>query len=133
MKNSQHKNLIQLFHKAVDQGLQVVEGYDRLHTMVLNVVAADPVCRRFMTVPGVGPIAALTFKVAVDDPHRFSRSRTVGAHFGLTPRRHQSGTSIDYTGRITKQGDIGAREALCEAAAAMLLRSRRQLRSGPGA
>jgi transposase len=67
---------------------------------------------------GSGPIAALTFKVAVDDPHRFSRSRTVGAHFGLTPRRHQSGTSIDYTGRITKQGDIGAREALCEAAAA---------------
>ena len=117
------------FERMIDCMLEVrrkvVEGYDRLHTMVLNVVAADPVCRRFMTVPGVGPIAALTFKVAVDDPHRFSRSRTVGAHFGLTPRRHQSGTSIDYTGRITKQGDIGAREALCEAAAAMLLRSRR--------
>jgi transposase len=88
--------------------------------------AADAVCRRFMTVPGVGPIAALTFKVAVDDPHRFSRSRTVGAHFGLTPKRHQSGSSIDFTGCITKQGDISVREALCEAAASMMLRSRRR-------
>ena len=40
---------------------------------------------RMMTVPGVGPIAALTFKAAVDDPARFKRSRTVAAHFGLTP------------------------------------------------
>jgi transposase len=39
--------------------------------------------------------------------------------------RHQSGTSIDYEGRITKQGDVNAREALCEAAASLLLRVRR--------
>ena len=51
-------------------------------------------------------VAALSFKVGVDDPRRFARSRTVGAHFGLTPRRHQSGTSIDYEGRISKQGDV---------------------------
>ncbi|MER8709012.1 IS110 family transposase [Mesorhizobium sp. M1088] len=118
-----------VFERMIDSLLAVrnavLEGYDRLHTMLLNAVAADPVCRRFMTVPGVGPVAALTYKVAIDDPHRFSRSRTVGAHFGLTPRRHQSGSSIDFTGRITKQGDMTAREALCEAAAAMLLRSRR--------
>jgi transposase len=82
----------------------------------------DAVCRRLMTVPGVGPVASLSFKVGVDDPLRFARSRTVGAHFGLTPRRHQSGTSIDYEGRITKQGDVSVREALCEAAASLLLR-----------
>ncbi len=70
------------------------------------------VCRRLMTVPGVGPVAALSFKVGVDDPHRFARSRTVGAHFGLTPKRHQSGTSIDFEGRISKQGDVAVREAL---------------------
>jgi transposase len=40
----------------------------------------------------------------------------------MTPRRHQSGTSINCTSRVTKRGDIGAREALCEAAAAILLR-----------
>ncbi|WP_368860671.1 transposase [Bradyrhizobium sp. Arg816] len=58
-------------------------------------------------------------------PLRFARSRTVGAHFGLTPRRHQSGTSIDYEGRITKQGDVKVRKALCEAAASLLLRVRK--------
>lgn len=118
-----------VFERMIDAMLTVrnavLEGYDRLHTMLLNVVASDPVCRRFMAVPGVGPVAALTYKVAIDDPHRFSRSRTVGAHLGLTPRRYQSGSSIDFAGRITKQGDMTAREALCEAAAAILLRSRR--------
>jgi hypothetical protein len=78
-----------------------------------------------MTVPGVGPVAALSFKVGVDDPRRFGRSRTVGAHFGLAPRRHQFGTSIDYEGRISKQGDVAVREALCKAAASLLLRVRR--------
>src|SRR5882724_2078221 len=85
----------------------------------------DPISRRLMTVPGVGPVAALSFKVGVDDPLRFTRSRTAGAHFGLTPKRHQSGTSIDYEGRITKQGDVNVREALCEAAASLLLRVRK--------
>jgi transposase len=74
----------------------LLEGYDRLHRVLLQVVQHDPVCRRLMTVPGVGPVVALSFKVGVDDPHRFTRSRTVGAHFGLTPKRHQSGTSIDF-------------------------------------
>jgi transposase len=103
----------------------VLEGYNQLHKIVLQVVLHDPLCRRFMMVPGVGPIAALSFKVAVDNPQRFTRSRTVGAHFGLTPRRHQSGTSIDFAGHITKMGDINARGALCEAAASLLLRSKR--------
>ncbi len=88
-----------------------MESYAKLHRIVLQVVKHDPLYRRFMAVPGVGPIAALMFKVAVDDPHRFSRSRTVGAHFGLTPRRFQSGTSIDYAGRISKQGDVNVRGA----------------------
>ncbi|MBH5389344.1 IS110 family transposase [Bradyrhizobium diversitatis] len=103
----------------------ILEGYDRLHRVLLQVVQHDAVCRRLMTVPGVGPVAALSFKVGVDEPHRFARSRTVGAHFGLAPRRHQSGTSIDYEGRISKQGDVAVREALCEAAASLLLRVRK--------
>ena len=100
----------------------VLEGYNRLHKVLLRVVANDPLCRRFMTIPGVGPVAALSFKVAVDDPQRFPRSRTVGAHFGQTPRRYQSGTSVDYDGKITKQGDVNVRGALCEAAASLLMR-----------
>ncbi|WP_456835818.1 MULTISPECIES: transposase [unclassified Bradyrhizobium] len=71
--------------------------------------------------PRCGP----SFKVGVDYPRRVARSQTVGAHFGLTPRRrHQSGTAVDYEGRITRQGDIAVREALCETAASLLLRVR---------
>lgn len=103
----------------------VMEGYNKLHKLVLQTVLHDPLCRRFMGVPGVGPVAALSFKVAIDDPHRFARSRTVGAYLGLTSKRHQSGTSIDYEGHISKQGDVDTRSALCEAAAGLLLRSRR--------
>ncbi len=60
--------------------------------------------RRLMTVPGIGPITALAFHSAIDDPTRFRRSRSVGAYFGLTPRRHASG-EVDWTGRISKCGD----------------------------
>lgn len=102
----------------------VMGGYNVLHKALIGIVAADPLCRRFMTVPGVGPITALSFRAGVDDPLRFTSSRVVGAHFGLTPRKWQSGT-IDIDGRITKQGDIDVRSALCEAAASMLLRAKK--------
>ena len=72
---------------------------DRLHRLVLAAVRKDAVCRRLMSVPGVGPVTALTFCGAVDDPSRFSPSRALGAHFGLTPRRYQSGET-DRTGHI---------------------------------
>src|SRR4051812_22234644 len=78
--------------------------------------------RRLMTTPGVGAIVALTFASAIDDPARFRSSRRVGAHFGLTPRKHQSGET-DVTGRISRIGDHGVRVALYEAANAILTRA----------
>jgi transposase len=77
-----------------------------------------------MGIPGVGPIAALTVKTALDNPGRFKSSKLVGAYFGLTPKRWQSGTSIDVQGRISKQGDGDARRALYEAASALMTRFR---------
>lgn len=79
-------------------------------------------CLRFMAIPGVGPIAALTVRAAVDDPARFSSSRTVAAHFGLTPRRYQSG-EMDNPGRISRAGDCDVRSTLYAAANAMMMRS----------
>ena len=76
---------------------------------------ADPICQLLMSAPGVGYVAALTFKAAVDDPARFRRSKTVAAHFGLTPRRYQSGER-DNPGRISKAGDAEVRSALFLAA-----------------
>ena len=77
--------------------------------------------RLLMSVPGVGVVVALTFAAAVDDPSRFRSSKTVGAHFGLTPKRYQSGET-DVTGRIGKIGDVGVRTALYEAAHVILTR-----------
>ena len=95
--------------------------YQVLHRAVLAIVREDAVCRRLMTVPGVGALVAVTFSSAVDDPARFRRSRAVGAHFGLTPKRYQSGET-DVTGGISKVGDATVRTALYEAANAMLTR-----------
>ena len=95
--------------------------YATLHRRLLAVVREDAVCRRLMTVPGVGPVVAATCKAAVDDPGRFGRSKDVGAHLGLTPRKYQSG-EVDWTGRIGKVGDAMARTALFEAANVMLSR-----------
>ena len=83
---------------------------------------ASAACKR-MTVPGVGPLVALTYAAGVDDPARFSDSRTVGAHFGLTPRRFQSG-EMDWSGGISRAGDAGVRRALCQAANVLIHHSR---------
>jgi transposase len=88
---------------------------------ILRIVRADPVCRLLMTAPGVGAVVSLAFKVAVDDPRRFSRSRDVGAHFGLTPREYSSG-EVSYHGRISKMGDREVRRLLYVAASRMLRR-----------
>jgi transposase len=96
--------------------------FKRLHRALLALVRDDPVCRQLMSVPGVGAIVAITFKSGVDDPSRFKHSRDVGPHFGLTPRKYQSG-ELDVTGRITKVGDRMVRTALYEAASVMLTRT----------
>lgn len=93
--------------------------FTKLHRQMLTIVREDGVSRQLMTVPGVGPVVALTFRSGVDDPARFAKSKAVGAHFGLTPKKYQSGET-DVTGRISKVGDDMVRSALFEAANAML-------------
>jgi transposase len=97
---------------------------ERLTKRVLDEVRREPTCRRLMTVPGVGPLTALAFRATIDRPDRFGRSRDVGAHLGLTPRRYQSGET-DIQGRISRCGDELARTALYEAAHSLLIRDTR--------
>jgi transposase len=83
---------VELCHALVpllDVRLQLYKAFLEMDRRVKALAHSDQICRLFMTAPGVGYIAALTFKAAVDDPSRFKRSRTVAAHFGLTPRRYQ--------------------------------------------
>jgi transposase len=93
-----------------------------LHRRLLTVVRDDDVCRRLMTVPGVGPVVALTYRATIDVPARFRKSKAVGAVFGLTSAKYQSG-EIDRSGAISRCGDEMMRTMLYEAAQSMLFHS----------
>jgi transposase len=93
-----------------------------LHRRLLAIVRDDDVCRRLMTIPGVGPVVALTYRATVDVPTRFRNSKAVGAVFGLTPSKYQSGES-GRTGGISRCGDEMMRAMLYEAAQILLVRT----------
>ena len=93
---------------------------------MLQQVRADPICRLLMTVPGIGALSSLMYVSTVENPSRFSRSRAVGAHLGLTPRRYQSGET-DRSGHISRCGDARARTLMYEAATVILHRVKRPL------
>jgi len=95
-----------------------------LHRRLLAIVRDDAVCRRLMTIPGVGPVVALTYRATIDVPARFKNSKVVGAAFGLTPSKYQSG-EINRTGAISKCGDEMMRVTLYEAAQVMLTRTKK--------
>ena len=92
-----------------------------LNRKVMKLARHNVQVRRFMKVPGIGPITALCYLATIDDPTRFKRSRSVGAYVGLTSRRYASG-EIDWTGRISKCGDRMLRSYLFEAAGVLLTR-----------
>jgi transposase len=89
---------------------------------IRQAARSDDRVRLLMSIPGVGAIVGLTYASAIDDTGRFKSSKMVGAHFGLTPKKYQSGET-DYTGRISKIGDSSVRVALYEAAHVILTRA----------
>ena len=93
--------------------------FDALDSQLRRLAGSDPVCRRLMTAPGIGPVTALTYRCVIDVPERFRRSQTVGAHIGLTPKTRQSGET-DIRGRISKRGDRSLRSALYNGANSVL-------------
>jgi transposase len=98
--------------------LREFRGFEkRLRLMARSNVEAQ----LLMSAPGVGAIVALTVASAIDDPARFKSSKQVGAHYGMTPKKYQSGET-DITGRISKIGDKGVRTALYQAAHIVLTR-----------
>jgi transposase len=98
--------------------LREFRGFEkRVRTMARH----DGRAKLLMTTTGVGAVISLTYAAAIDDPARFKNSKQVGAHYGITPKRYQSG-EIDYTGRISKIGDKSVRTALYQAAHIILTR-----------
>jgi transposase len=112
--------------EAVGEALLTVRGvllseFNAFEKRVRATMRSNAKARLLSSTPGVGPIVSLTYAAAVDDPARFKSSKRAGAHFGLTPKKHQSGET-DYSGRISKIGDASVREALYQAAHVILTR-----------
>lgn len=110
-----HETLTQIAQAMLGARRALLDQFNLLHRKVLAMARDDQRTKRLMTIPGVGPLTSLTFVAAIDQTERFLSSRDVGPHFGLTPRKYQSGET-DYTGRISKTGDASVRTALYEAA-----------------
>ena len=77
--------------------------------------AADPVVRRLQTVPGIGPITAVTYRATLDTWTRFGDAGAATAFLGLVPREDSSGTR-QRKGAITKTGPAPLRVLLVQAA-----------------
>jgi transposase len=97
----------------------LVREFNGFEKRVRTMARVHGQAKLLMTTPSVGPIVALTYAAAIDEPARFTSSKRAGARFGLTPKKYQSGQT-NYTGRISKIGDAAVREALYQAAHVML-------------
>jgi transposase len=97
------------------------EEFAKLDKKVVHEAKGDDVCKRLMTVPGVGPVVSLAYVSTIDIPSRFRHSRAVGAVLGLTPVLNQSGES-KRIGHVSLCGDAMLRALLYEAAQSMLTR-----------
>jgi transposase len=116
-----HPSLLQILDPLLIARRVLREQLILLDKRVRDAARVDSVCRRLMTAPGVGAIVAMTFRAAVDQPDRFRSSKKIGACFGLTPRKYQSGET-DRDGAISRAGDASVRVALFEAAHVIMTR-----------
>jgi len=114
-----HPNLQAIADALLAVRAVLLREFNGFEQRVRIMARTDAKAELLMSTPAVGPIVALTYACAIDDPARFKSSKQAGAHFGLTPKKYQSGET-DYTGRISKIGDAAVREALYQAAHVML-------------
>jgi transposase len=114
--------LSELMEVLLEARRMLREQFAKLHRKLLAIVRDDTVCRRLMSVPGVGAVTALAYRATIDVPARFRNSKAVGAVLGLTPARHQSGEN-SRDGHISLCGDGMMRTLLYEGAQAVLTRS----------
>lgn len=124
---AEHEDLAPIVQPMLMAWRQLREQIAVVDKAVRALVKSNPICRLLMSVPGIGVVSVLAYVSTVDDPERFSRSRSVGAHIGLTPRQYQSG-EVDRSGRISRCGDTLARTLLYEAAVVILTRVKRASR-----
>lgn len=104
---------LSLIFEKIEQEVQVID-------YTLKKIANEDECiKRFMTVPGGGPLTAITYKVVIDNPHRLIKSRLVGAYLGMCPKQYSSGKT-KRMGRISKKGSQELRSLLSSAGMRLL-------------
>lgn len=103
---------------------KLVEELEKIDKKMLEITCQDKEIRRFMTIPGVGPVTALTYKAEIFDATRFKESRSVGAYLGMTPRQYASGET-QKQGKISKCGSKELRFLLVESGVVILTRSKK--------
>ena len=113
--------LVEIMEPLLTARQKLREMFTTLHRKLLSIVRDDGVCRRLMTIPGVGPVVSLAFSATIDVPARFKNSKAVGPSLGLTPVLNQSGESL-RVGRVSLCGDEMMRALLYEAAQVMITR-----------
>lgn len=110
---------------AIDGLCQALAEIDRqitsLDDQLRQTVRDDRRATLLQSIPGVGPVTALTYLSAIDNAARFDDSRMVGAYVGLTPRQYASG-EVNRIGHISRRGHGECRSMLYEAALCMLTR-----------
>ncbi len=110
-----------MLEPLVDLRHQALRSAAQMKKHLAKQIWQDPVGRRLLSVPGVGPLTAVTYKATIDQPERFASSNQVGAYVGLVPAVAQSGER-DFHGHITREGDRLLRSYLFEAAHVLLTR-----------
>lgn len=112
-----------IMHASIKALLEALVAIDaqvgRLDAELRELAGHSEVAWRLMSVPGIGPVTAMAYIAAIEDPNRFKRTRDIGAYLGLTAKRYQSGETDVRLG-ISKQGDSMARHYLYEAANVLL-------------
>jgi transposase len=118
-QNGKLSVLLEPMLRALEATVWQLREYDRA---VVRHARENETVRLLMSAPGVGPVVALAYTTGIEAPGRFTSSSSVGAYFGMTPRRYQSG-EVDQAGRISKCGDGMVRGLLYEAAKVLLSRT----------
>ena len=115
--------LLSLWKGQLDLDLKHLDTlWEQLHcvdTKLSELAKQDSRVQILESIPGVGRRTAEVIVAYIDNPHRFSNARQVGAYAGLVPRQHQSGET-NRMGKITRRGPRILRSALVEAAWIML-------------
>src|SRR5579872_800302 len=102
----------------------LVKEIEKLDQKMLEIVRKDEEVQRLMTIPGIGPVTALTYKTEIFDPTRFKDSKSVGAYLGMTPTQYASG-EVQRQGKVSKCGSNELRSLLVEAGVVILTRSKK--------